>query len=308
MIAYLNGTFLPLEDARLPVWDYGFTMGVAISEQIRTYHGRLPLLKFHLERLSEGMEIVGIKPEIAVSEIGQRVHQVVEKNLSALTSGNDLSIGIVVTPGDQTNRAPLTPSMLRSFTLLITALPLPCHTWAQDYENGIELITAETREIPSECLPKALKCRSRMHYYLAEQQARRQSPLAKALLLDLRGFVAEGTIASVLAVRDQTIVAPPETQVLPSVSVRFLETQLCPAAGIPFQRTELTVSDLLTADEVWWLSTSSCMLPVASINGHAIGSTDNRQLYSKFISSWSTKMDVDIVQQAIRNRDQQLGG
>ena len=48
MIAYLNGEFLPLVDAKLPVWDFGFTMGVSLTERLRTYSGLLPLLDLHL--------------------------------------------------------------------------------------------------------------------------------------------------------------------------------------------------------------------------------------------------------------------
>ncbi len=298
MLAYLNGQFMPLESATIPVWDYGFTMGVAISEQLRTFGGRLHLLGFHLDRLANGLAISGIEPGLSTDQISAIATEVVSRNLGALPDGQDLGIGIVITAGGHAVRAPAEILDLAAATVLIYALPLDFSSWSADYENGIRLSTVNTREIPSECVPRELKCRSRMHYFLAEREANKKSPGSRALLLDTRGFVAEGTTASLLAVKDRTLIAPHAEYVLPGVSVRFVEQVICRRLAIPFQRTDLTIADLHDADELLWLGTSAGILPVAELDGVAIPQSKTKPMFRRLITEWSAQVGMDLVSQA----------
>jgi branched-subunit amino acid aminotransferase/4-amino-4-deoxychorismate lyase len=299
MLAYLNGTFLPLEHATVPVWDYGFTMGVAISEQLRTFSGRLHCLDFYLARLARGLEITGIDPHLSIEKIGNIVAEVAEKNFHELPAGSDLGIGITITAGGHAARAPAALDTLHDSTVLVYAMPLPFPRWADLYTSGIELSTVQTREIPGECIPRQLKCRSRMHYFLAENQATRKQPGSHALLLDTNGMVAEGTTASVLMVHDGTIIAPLRDNVLPSISVRFLETVICPKLGISFDRRDLTVESLHAADELLWLSTTACVLPISRLDGAKIGDETSRPMFERIIREWSNQVGIDIIEQAV---------
>ena len=96
--------------------------------------------------------------------------------------------------------------------------PLPFELWAEKLLSGIHLVTPSIRHVPPQCYDPKMKCRSRMHYYLADQQARLVDRDAAALLLDLAGNVTETGAANFLIVEDGTIVSPSLRNTLPGVS------------------------------------------------------------------------------------------
>ncbi len=300
MLAYLNGQWTDLQHAAIPIWDFGFTMGVAVTEQLRTFHGKLHCLDSHLQRLRRGLEIAGIELPDSVESVGEIAVNLARENYEHHSARTDISVGIVVTPGAQPGRTPAIYAHETSPTILIYANRLPFHSWADSYYHGLKMVTASFREIPEVCLPKELKCRSRMHYYLAEKEVASKVPGAKALLLDVDGYVAEGTTGSVLVVAGQTIIAPPKHKVLPSVSVRFLEESICPAIGLKFKRQNLKPLNLRSADELLWLSTSPAVLPISELDGHTISPDAARPVFWKIIERWSQVVGVDIVAQAQR--------
>lgn len=288
MLAYLNGQFIPYSQAAIPVGDYGFTMGVTVTEQLRTFNGSSHLIEQHLARLSEGLKLVGIEPQDQLAGIAQ---EVTAKNYAQLDSNSDLSLGICVTPG--TRGKPNNP------TILVYNLELPFANWAHQYAEGLQLTTVEIREISGNSIPKQLKCRSRMHYYLAEQEASQRVPGSRALLLDQSGNVAEATTASVVMVNDGQIIAPPESDVLPSIAFEFT-AKLAAKLGIKVTRQSISLDQLKDADEVLWLSTPMCVLPVTAIDNSKVNHGQPGPMFSKLISAWSDAVGLDIVKQAHR--------
>ena len=297
MICYLNGKFLPYNDATIPVWDFGFTMGVTVTERLRTFGGKIYRLDEHLARLATGLQLTGIEPPCSITEIARTANEVAVKNYKTIDHESDLGIGICLTPGAMPSAMPagteITP------TLLIYTLELPLATWGKLYDTGTSLRTVETREIPAACVPRKLKSRSRIHYYLADQEARKNSPGSHALLLQLDGNVAEATTASIVMVDGDTIVAPKECDVLPSVSLSTV-ADLTKRLGLSFQRRNIAIDELKRAAEVLWLSTSVCVLPVTRIDETKIGEAKPGPVFSKLIDAWSKDVGIEIVTQAQR--------
>lgn len=286
MLAYLNGQYTPYSQTAIPVGDFGFTMGVTVTEQLRTFNGTPHLIQQHLARLNEGLKLTGLQQPDQLLEIA---NELTAKNFAELDPKSDLSLGICVTPGE--SRGPQSP------TILIYNLELPYANWANQYTEGLQLTTVETREIPGASIPKQLKCRSRMHYYLAELQASQQRPGSRALLLDQSGNVAEATTASVVMVKDNEIIAPPETDVLPSIAFEFA-AQLATKLELRVTRRTISPVELTKVDEVLWLSTPMCVLPVTNIDGSKIGLGEPGPVFSQLISAWSDDVGLDIIEQA----------
>ena len=69
--AYLNGRFVPCTQASIPISDAGFVLGATVSEQLRTFGGKLFRLEAHLERLAHSLEVVGLDPQISMAEIAR---------------------------------------------------------------------------------------------------------------------------------------------------------------------------------------------------------------------------------------------
>ena len=303
MICYLNGEFLPLVDATLPVWDFGFTMGVSLTERLRTYSGELPLLDLHLERMFAGVDVIGMTGRVDRAELAKAIQEVVQQNLPLVQPGVELSIGVCVTPGSMGAMSP-EGDQSDSPTVLVTATQLQAWLWQDAYRDGIRLSTVDIQEIPGECIPRTLKHRNRLHYYLAEQQAAKRSPGARALLLDTDGFIAEGTTASIVAVKDGKLIRPHVNKVLPGVSLSYALPMLM-GLGLEIVERDSSVAEFQAADEVLWFSSPMAVLPVSAINGVTIGSYEgqnadpnnamHRPIFNSVISIWSERTGTELV-------------
>ena len=83
-------------------------------------------------------------------------------------------------------------------TVCVHTFPLPFELWAEKMQHGAHVVTPSIRHVPPQCYDPKIKYRSRMHYYLADQEARAGDPEAIALLLDLDGNVTETSGANFL--------------------------------------------------------------------------------------------------------------
>jgi branched-chain amino acid aminotransferase len=266
-LAYLNGQWIPASAAVVPVDDAGFVLGASVAEQLRTFAGKLFRLDDHLARLDHSLEIVGLDLGVSRQKIAQVAEELVAHNHRLLPSGDDLRLSIVVTPGGHPAYRPPGPSRP---TVCLHTHPLAFHLWADKYRTGQALVTTEIRQVPGQCWPSELKCRSRMHYYLADRQAAANDPEARALLLDADGFVTEASTANLLVYRaGEGLLSPPWRKILHGISMSVTR-ELAQRLGISFVERDLTVDDVATADEAMLTSTSMSILPVTFLNGHPI--------------------------------------
>ncbi|MCE9525456.1 MAG: aminotransferase class IV [Planctomycetales bacterium] len=297
-LAYLNGRYVPFSQAAVSVTDGGFVQGVTVAEQLRTFGGKLFRLEQHLGRLARSLAIVGIELGMTVEKLGEIARELAAKNHALLQPGDDLGLSMFVTPGPYSTFAgsgvPLGP------TVGIHTYPLPFQLWHEKYERGESLVVTDVMQVPSACWPTELKCRSRMHYYLADKGARAKEPGARALMLEERGFVTEASTANILIYyRDVGLVSPPREMILPGVSAAVVE-ELAGNLGIPFSFRSLTVDDVAAADEALLCSTSPCIWPVTKLNGRPMGSGAPGEIARRLLAAWSKLVGLDIAAQAKR--------
>ncbi|MEX2175537.1 MAG: aminotransferase class IV [Pirellulaceae bacterium] len=295
-IAYLNGRWLPFSQAAVSATDAGFVLGVTVSEQLRTFGGRLFRLDRHLARLARSLEIVGVNPGLRLKDLEQIATELAAHNHSLLDPADDLGLTIFVTPGPYGAFAAGAPR--QGPTVCIHTQPLPFRQWAAKYETGDSLIVTDVRQVPAECWPLELKCRSRMHYYLADRQAQLAEPGARALMLDERGLVTEASTANILAYcKDVGLISPPRERILPGISVSMVEL-LAEEIGTPLVHRDLTVADAAAADELLLCSTSPCLWSVTRLNQRPIGNGQPGPLAQRLRDAWSARVGVQIEAQA----------
>lgn len=296
-LAYLNGRTLPASELVVPVWDAGFVQGVTIAEQMRTFDGKLFRVEQHLERLANSLSITGIELTISLEELSHRAVELATHNHGLLAEGDDLGLSLFVTPGPYATFAPLGEC---GATIGMHTYPVPFQSFASKYDLGERLATTDIEQAPSSCWPPSLKCRSRMHYYLADRHARLVDPGARALLLDRDGFVTEASTANlVLYMRGVGFVSPPREKILPGVTIATFES-LAAQLETPFTYRDVTVEDVVRADEAFLCSTSPCLLPVAALNNQRIGAEIPGPAFHRAIDAWKQLVGLDIVQQAKR--------
>ncbi|MDA7979037.1 MAG: aminotransferase class IV [Pirellulales bacterium] len=309
-LAYINGKMLPSTDLSIPVDDLGFVQGVTVAERLRTFNGKLFRLNAHVERLRRSLEIIELSPPVDLSELANAAEELVARNHALLEPGDDLGLAMFVTPG----RPGISPAGAqavadRAFAGPIVAMhtqPLPFQHWVDKFTTGEELWISTIRQVPEACWPAELKCRSRMHYYLADLEARRHSAAARALLLDTDGNVSEASTANVVMFTAQEgLVAPPAESVLPGVSLATV-FEFADQLKIPHTRRPITPQEIRQADEVLLCSTSMCVQPVTRLDGQLIRTGQPGKIFKRIIAAWGELVGVDIIAQAQRfARDRQ---
>ena len=295
-IAFLNGRFVPASKAVIPVTDAGFVLGATVSEQLRTFGGRLFRLEEHLARLKRSLEIVGVELPLTWGELAQAAEKLTSTNHALLAPGDDLGLAILVTPGEY---AGFGGDPDARPTVCLHTYPLRFEAWAYTYIRGQALVTTDIQQVPASCWPSELKVRSRMHYYLADRQARAVDPSARALLLDRQGKVTETATANLLIYRrDEGLISPPKSTILRGISLAVVR-ELALALDIGFSQSVLSLADVASADEVLLTTTPAALLPVVSLNGAPIADGSPGEVFMCLLTAWSRLVGINIAQQAV---------
>lgn len=289
--AYSNGNWIPESELSIAVDDVGFLLGATVTERLRTFGGQVFRLAEHLQRMRRSLEIVGLDAVRITDELARAIPEYVVRNAGEIAPDDDWTINAFVTPGRSGAGTP---------TVCVHGWPLQFADWAAAYDVGIPAIISDWRQVPENCWPSDLKCRSRMHYYLADQQAKAHRPGARAILLDQEGYVAESTTANVLIYRDGVgLSTPPEDHVLVGITLGVIH-ELAGKLGIPFMRRRITADELRSADEVLLASTSVCLLPIIECDGTPIGDSRPGTGCARLLAAWSELVGFDVVAQARR--------
>ncbi|MBI1246588.1 hypothetical protein GC197_01945 [bacterium] len=295
-IAHWEGAWIRRSELLLPIDDAGFHLGTTIAEQLRTFNGKIFRLDQHLDRLWRSLDILDVQSPESRQSLTQIVHQIVEHNFALLPDGADLGVTIFITPGSlhQVNQ-PNKVGRLAVHTQMVAF-----DSFAALYDTGQALIVPQTRQTPVACWPRELKVRSRVHYYLADIEAKRIDPTARAVLLDQDGYVMEATTANIAMYHENTgLQLPPAELVLPGISIATL-AELAGKLGIPLTHRLLTAEDFAAADEVLLTSTSPCVIPCSQWNGQPIGSGQPGPVFNRLIEAWEEMVGLGVREQARR--------
>lgn len=298
-LVYLNGRMRPASQAGLAIYDAGIVLGATVTEMTRTFRGRLFRLEDHLDRLYRSLKYVRIDIGLSPQELTEISEELVAHNSGLLAEGEELGLIHFVTPGEyRTYAGSAGGAPAAGPTVCVHTFPLPYELWAEKLQQGARLVTPSIRHVPPQCYDPKIKYRSRMHYYLADQEARAADPAATALLLDLDGNVTETSGANFLIVERGTIVAPTLRNTLPGVSRRTV-IELAAKLGIPFVERDFQVYDVMTADEAFLSSTPFCVMPVSHVNGAAVGDGVPGPIVDRLQRAWSEHVGLDIVEQIV---------
>jgi branched-subunit amino acid aminotransferase/4-amino-4-deoxychorismate lyase len=307
-IAYLNGRMIPAAQACLPFYDAGVVQGATVSELTRTFHKRLWRLDRHLDRLSYSLDATGLDIALTRDQLSAISEEVVGHNARLIEEEGELGLIHVVTAGEYATYAGMASRPARTTpTVCIHTFPLPFELWARKMREGQHLITPSIRHLPPQCCDPKMKCRSRMHFYLADREAHRTDPQASALLLDLDGNVAETNAANFFIVKNGLVATPTTRNTLPGIS-RAMIFELCATLRIPCVERDFPLAEALGADEAFTTSTPYCLMPVTQINGMAIGTGNPGGLTERLLAAWSKEVGLDVrrqIEEGARHREEE---
>ncbi len=296
-IAYLNGQLIPHSEAKLPVYDMGIVLGATVTEMIRTFGQQPYRLEDHVDRLYSSMRYARFHPSLTRDEMVARTREVAEHNVALLPANKELGIVQFVTAGEVAVYAGSAGSGGQiEPTVCIHTFPLPLHLWAAGLDAGLHAVTPSNRHVPPQCIDPKMKYRSRLHYWIGEQEAKAVDPDAATLLLDLDGNVTEFSGGNILIVKDGVIISPTARNILRGIS-RQTVIELASEMGIPFVERDFQVYDVCNADEAFETTTPFCLMPVTKINNMPIGDGKPGPMCARLFERWSDRVGVDIVAQ-----------
>jgi D-alanine transaminase len=258
-LACLNGEILPVEEAKVPVWDRGFIFGDAVYEVFRLFEGRPWLEAEHVARLRRSLAELEFPP-VDLDGLMARVRKTIAA--SEVRSGTAyIQITRGVAPRSHAFPGPPVPP-----TELIIIRPYDDDPTARLRETGVPVISHDDLRW-GRC---DVKSTNLLGNILALEHAKRAGAY-EAILVDRDGLVTEATHSSVLWIRGGRLEGTPDgPEILPGTKRHFVQ-RLAPEAGVRFHEARVTLDELKAADEVMILGTTIEVLPVVTIDGHRIG-------------------------------------
>ena len=272
-IAWLDGAFVALTEARISPLDRGFLFGDAVYEVLPVYDGRPFLATEHLARLERSLAELDIpNPRTRTAWI-----ELIEA-LIARNGGGNMGVYLQVSRGAEFGRNHAMPAGLTP-TVFLMASPLS-PVDAEAVSNGVSAITlADPRWKRCDIKSTAL-----LGNVLAKSAAARAGVTEAILVAD--GLLREGSSTSVLVVRGGRLQAPPDgPEILPGTT-RALCLRLAAAAGVAIEIAPIPIAMLDGADEIMLCFASRGVLAVTRLDGRAIGGGRPgpvwRRLYQEF--------------------------
>lgn len=258
-IAFVDGQYLPLNEARISPLDRGFLFGDGVYEVIPAYDGRLFRLDEHLRRLAYSLDAIRLPDPYSAA----RWRQVLD-GLIARNGGGMQSVYLQITRGADAGRDHRFPTNVAPtvFALSQELAPVP-EEWLAD---GVAVVTAEDIRW-RRCDIKSI---SLLGNILLRQQAEDVGAAETLLVRD--DCVTEGSSSTLFVVTaDGTVRTPPkDSRLLPGIT-RDLILELAREAGLACEEVDIPASELASLPEVWIASSSREVLAVTRIDGTPVG-------------------------------------
>jgi branched-chain amino acid aminotransferase len=298
-IVYFNGRIVPEREARVSIFDSALQVGDMAFEVTRTVRHKPFRLREHLRRLRRSMTALAIDPQLGDDELERITLDVVARNLPTEPDDVDWNIVHDVSRGPASAYLGFVEANERRPTVIVACLPLhrKMATMAAAYTTGVDLVVPAQRSLPHTLLDSGIKCRSRVHYQLANLQAAAKRPGSTAVLLDPDGFVTEGTTGNVFFVRGGELLTPTTRNILPGVT-RGLVLELARRLGLSTRETDLSQSDAAAADEAFVTSTSIGIVHARTFEGQTLGDGGIAPTTRRLREALAAEIGLDFAAQA----------
>lgn len=291
---YLDGELVPADEAVVPIDDTGFQWGHNVYDLLVTVEHEPYDLAAHVGRTLASCRAANIPIEQSADDLADIVREVVDANAGALEATEDFMVFISVSGGwDVYAGEPEAPR------LIVSVQPIPYAKFGRDFIEGRRFVTTSTRQLPTETLSPLIKHRSRMHFVLADIEAKRVHPRADPLVLDGDGNVTETAIGNVFCVTDGVVRTPPLERVLPGVTREVTLELARDVLGLETAVEPLQPYDLHTADEVFWTNTSHFVVPVVDVDGRTVGDGEPGAVTMDLLDAHSARAGIDVLERAL---------
>lgn len=260
-VAYVDGAFVPAEDAKISVFDYGFSRSDVTYDVVHVWDGRFFRLEHHLERFAASMARLRMTPPLDRDGLRQVLIECV-----ARSGLRDAFVAMICTRG----RPPQGSRDLRLCRNNLIAYAVP-FVWVVSPErqvSGISAIISSIPRIGAESVDPTVK----NYHWLDLDRSLFEAydrGADTAILLAPDGSVAEGPGFNVFIVRDGRVITP-AAGALEGITRRTV-LDICAERGIPTEIRRVSREELLDADEIFTCTTAGGVMPVVRIEDRILG-------------------------------------
>lgn len=259
---YVDGKFYPKSQAKVSVYDHGLLYGDGVFEGIRAYDSYVFKLKEHINRLYRSARVI-------LLDIPMAEEQMIEAVLETLRKNNlrDSYIRLVVTRG--VGDLGLDPRKCVKPTIIVIADVIKLHA-SDRKEKGMSAMIVWVKRDPIDATSHEVKSLNYMNSILAKIEAN-AAECDEAICLDKNGYISEGVAENVFIVKNGKVLTPPTSSGALVGITRDVVLKLAQKLGYTTIETNITPTDLFTADEAFFTGTAAEVVPVVVVNKRVIG-------------------------------------
>ena len=261
MIVYLDGEYVPEEEAKISVFDHGLLYGDGVFEGIRAYNGKVFRLEEHIDRIYDSAKTIDLAIPLTKDEFAGVILETLRKN-----NLRNAYIRPIVTRGVGTMG--LDPRTCPKPTVICITIEWGA-MYGDLYEKGLTSVTVSVRRNPAEALPPNVKSLNYLNNILAKIEANYKGG-DEAIFFDTNGYVSEGSGDNIFVVKNGVIVTPQTLNNLRGIT-RMVVLEIAESLGITVKELNIGFFDLYTADEVMVSGTAAEVAPITLIDGRVIG-------------------------------------
>jgi branched-chain amino acid aminotransferase len=264
---WMNGEYVPWDNANVHVLSHGLHYGTGVFEGIRAYETDRGTAIFrhreHLERLARSAQLYYMELPYSVDELRDATHELIRRNGLVSCYIRPLAFRGYGEMGLFAQSAPI--------DVMVAVWPWGAYLGEEGKRTGIRCKVSSWRGISSDSLIPHAKASGQ---YLNSILAKTESANAgydEAILLDAHGNVSEGSGENVFIVRDGVLATPGHTNSILDGITRRSVIQIAGDLGYPVEERDIARAELFLADEVFLTGTAAELVPVRDVDDHPIG-------------------------------------
>lgn len=265
-LCWIDQSIKPASEAAVSVFDHGLLYGDGIFEGLRFYHGKTFMLAAHLQRLEQSARAIDLELSFDAAQIGHAIEQLIDAYPD--DSGY---LRLVVTRGPGSLGIDPRKCERPGFFIIADELAV---VDVSDIDQGVGLHVAQTRRLPAACLDPKIKSLNYLNNILAKIEAN-HAGMDEALMLNLDGYVSEGSVDNIFIVAAGELKTPPLSDGMLAGITRQIIIEVALEAGIPCRETSMKLGDLIAADECFLSGTGAELIAVNRIDDHVFGASQN---------------------------------
>jgi len=277
LVGYVNGAFVPKEEAKISVYDHGYLYGDGIFEGIRAYNGRIFRLDRHLDRLYDSARYLMLEIPLSKPEMSAAIVETVRR-----CGLRDAYIRPVISRG--VGDLGLDPRKCKVPTVVIIVDTIQLYP-KEAYERGLRAVTAAVRKVRPDAVSVQAKTLNYLNSILARLEANRAG-VEEALMLQGDGYVCECSADNIFLVRGGEVWTPPAHLGILQGVTREAVMELARRQGLPMLERVFTLYDVYTADECFLTGTGAEVGPVVEVDGRHIAAGTPGPITQRLIAAF----------------------